>query len=343
MLNHYEVLGVSRNADKDEIKKAFNALAKKYHPDRNIGDKEAETKFKQVKEAYDVLSDPVKRSRYDSPSDFLDRIFSYRPRNGWSRHVETELMIEFMESVKGCVRTLDFDRREICKICSGTGAKEGKEFRECVLCDGKGKVAWFSSSMGAFAKGETTCQSCRGSGKAVLIPCLECSGLGYVIKPVSLEITIPAGVADGMKLCIKGEGDVGVMAGNLYCAIRVKPHPLFQREGNNLFLKVPLSYTQLLEGGEINVPSLDGECKVKVPPGTKSNTTLKLKGMGFTSPDGGKKGDLLVRVSVEIPEKKKLSEKYKELLKKLAESEKEEPGDSIKAFQNLVASLKRNS
>jgi molecular chaperone DnaJ len=350
-VDYYEILGLDKNADFETIKKAYRALALQYHPDRNPGDEGAVVKFKDVQEAYDILSDPQKKSEYDKkqfvppfptfePSnniqDIFDKFFHQRPRSqGWGQHIETEIVIDFLESARGCVRNLNIDRREVCKSCKGTSAKDGKSFKACVVCDGKGKTFNHHQSGNSYVRIETHCQSCKGTGKVVSEFCMDCTARGYFIHSCSLDIKVPAGINDGMKICIRGEGDTGLSgAGNLYCVVRVKPHPLFQREGVDLFLKVPISYTQSVLGAEIDVPCLDGTCKFKIPPGTRSGTSFRMPGLGFLLPDDDEsaRGDLLVRVVVEVPNVTQMPENYVELLKQLAVLEKEHLGEARQNF-----------
>jgi molecular chaperone DnaJ len=353
MLDYYEILGIDHKADEAEIKKAYRRLAMQYHPDRNPGDKSAAETFKKVQEAHVILGDPEKKKEFDKAffapipnfnpankiQDIFDTFFNQRPRSkGWGQHVEMELVIDFLESAKGCTKILNIDKREVCVACNGTCARDGTEFKECVLCDGKGKTFYHHSSQSMYSRMETTCVSCRGSGKVISSFCTECSARGYNVHPCSLEVKIPAGISDGMKICIRGEGDIGVSGvGNLYCVVRVKPHPLFQREGINLFLKLPITYSQAALGGELEVPSLNGTCKFKLPAGTKSGSTFRMPGLGFCLPDddddGKSKGDLLVKVIVETLDVTKMPEKYQDLIKQLLEIEKDNPGEMQKTFQ----------
>lgn len=351
---YYEILGVDRKADSDTITKAYRQLAKKYHPDRNVGDDEAKVKYAEVDEAYSVLNDPVKRSRYDLTTqtqtntqtfnfknpfvDICDSVFNARPRQKkWGQNIEAEIIIDFLESAKGCVKTLDMDRRETCKVCKGTCAKDGKDFKECVLCNGKGKEFHRTSSM----MFESQCKCCAGSGKVIGEFCNECSARGFTLSHSALSIRIPAGINDGMKICVRGEGDIGLEGvGNLYCVIRVKPHPLFQRDGINLTLKLPVGYAQAVLGGDVDVPCLDGTCKFKIPPGTRSGSTFRLNGLGFVLPDDDEtaRGDMLIKVMVDAPED--VSGEYREVLEKLALLEKERPGNLCKSYEQALESMR---
>lgn len=345
MRDFYKILDVPRNASTEEIKKAYRKLAFDLHPDRRVGDKDAEVKFKEVQEAYDVLGDEAKRARYDNPyhepqgfTDIFDAFFSQRPRQkDWGLHIEIELVIDFLESATGCTKELNYDRRECCQPCKGTGAKDGKEFKQCVVCDGKGKTYFHHQNFGSYMRMESVCQSCKGSGKVINIFCDECGAKGYHLKNSSLEVKVPAGINDGMKIRIRGEGDVGTSGtGDLFCLVRVKPHPLFQREGINLFLKMPVGYARSVLGGEIDVPCLEGSCKFKLPPLTRSGTTFRMPGLGFNIPDGDEsiKGDLLVKVLVEVPEVN--SDQYREILEKLHEMEEASPGEMRREFKEKL-------
>lgn len=346
MINYYEVLGVNKDTSNEEIKQSYRKMAMALHPDRNPGDKEAEVKFKRVQEAYETLIDPQKKSIYDQQlfgvpifNDLFDMMFKQHQRpQSWGHHIETEVVIDFMSSVKGCTKTINIEKREVCGSCKGTAAKNGKELKKCVVCDGCGK----NVQQHGFMRFESACQSCKGSGNIVTEFCMDCNAIGYVLKPVSMDIKIPAGIHNGMKLCMRGGGDVGVSErGNLYCVIRVKPHPVFQREGINLQLKMPIAYSQMVLGCELDVPTLDGDVKLKIPPGTRSGTIFRIPGYGFVLPDDDEssKGDLLIKIIVDVPEDN-IPEEYKELLKQLMKFEKEYPGESHKNFEKNLKDSK---
>lgn len=349
----YTIMGIPRTATIKEIKKAYSDLSKKYHPDRNPGDDIAVKNFQKIQEAYEILGDQEKRTIYDrrlaSPpisiqvanktnfQDIFDVFFNQRPRQqGWGQHIEMEIVIDFIESVKGCSKVINIDRREICSHCKGTTAKNGKEYKECVLCDGTGKTHYHHGNSAAYSKWETTCQSCCGTGKIVSEFCDHCLAKGYFIKPSTLELKIPAGINTGMKICVRGEGDVGLSGcGNLYCVVRVRQHPVFERNGMDILVKLPITYTQAVFGGELDVPYLDGKCKFKMPPGIKSGATFRMPGLGFKLLEDNEsaKGDLLVRVLIDVPNSNDIPEEYKELLKKVADFEKDHLGESRKNFK----------
>lgn len=352
---YYKTLGVDSKADLQTINKAYRQLAKQYHPDRNVGDDDAKMKYAEVSEAYENLSDPVKRSRYDSRfsssfnfqsfnlNDFFSSVSNSVPKQqNWGQNIETSLTIDFIESAKGCTKNLNIERRQTCKNCRGTGAKDGKDFKKCVLCDGSGKEVRINSNM----RFETSCGSCLGTGKVIGEFCDVCGSKGFTLVTSCLEIKIPAGINNGMKICVRGEGDIGLNGpGSLYCVIRVVPHPLFQRDGINLCLKVPVGYAQAALGGEINVPCLDGICKFKIPAGTRSGSTFRLQGLGFKLPDDDEtsQGDMLIKVVVDAPIFEDIPCEYKEILEKLALLEKTHPGTLCKSYDKTVESLGRNN
>jgi len=365
MDDFYKIMGIEQDADQETIKKTYRRLALQYHPDRNPGDKEAEKMFKRVQTAYETLNDPQKRAVYDrqlftppSPpppfmndiggsttiQDIFDTFFTQRPRQqGWGQHIELEIVIDFLESARGCSKTVNIDKREICKECKGTTARDGTEFKDCVLCDGKGETYLHQSTSSSYARWKTTCQSCRGTGKVVSSFCAYCTGKGYHDRPCTLELKIPAGINDGMKICARGEGDIGLSGcGNLYCVVRVKAHPVFQREGINLCVKLPITYTQAVFGGDIDVPCLDGQCKFKLLPGTRSGAIFRMPGLGFALPDDDEsaRGDLLVKVVIDVPDGDGLPEEYKEVLKKTADFEKDHLGDSRRNFKRNLEESK---
>jgi molecular chaperone DnaJ len=344
--DYYLVLGVSRTADETAIKKAYKELSRQYHPDRNPGDKEAEDKFKEVQTAYEVLGDIDKKIPYDRKlatpqpvsftssnlQDLFDMFFTQRPRQkGWGQHIEMDIEIDFVEAAKGCTKTVEIDKREVCRSCNGTMAKE---FQPCVLCDGRGKTK-IHPKLGFQ---ENTCQSCQGTGKTIGVFCPDCNALGFHIRTTTLAIKIPAGINDGMKICARGEGDIGISGrGDLTCKIQVKSHPLFKRDGIHLLLKFPITYTQAVLGSEVDIPCLDGFHKLKIPASTKAGTVFRIPGLGLQLPGDyeSSKGDLLVKVIIDMPEE--ISEEYKEVLTKVAGFESAFPGESKKNFNSNLS------
>ncbi len=344
--DYYEVLGVGRDADEKALKKAFRKLALQYHPDRNPDAPEAEAKFKEIGEAYEVLSDPQKRQTYDrfgheglrgsgySPG-FQDMgdIFSHfgdifgdlfgggarrggrnRPRRG--ADLEYQLRLDFMEAIDGCQKDIDVAKHVNCKVCTGSGAKPGSEPRKCPTCGGVGEVI----QQQMFLRIRTTCPTCRGQGSVISDPCMDCSGKGKVRKSERLSVTVPSGVDTGMQLRLSGKGqagDLGAPAGDLYVSIRVKPHEFFKRQGLDVFTQVSISYAQACLGSEFDVPTVGGQHPLEIPRGTSSGKVFKLGAQGITGVNGRGQGDHHVQVVVDVPTT--LSEEEEELIRKLAE------------------------
>lgn len=349
--DYYDVLGVSRTAEQSEIKKAYRKLALKYHPDRNPGDEDAITRFKEASEAFEILSDAEKRARYDrfgregvrgagSGGGFNDvnDIFSAfgdlfegfgfqfgggggsRRSRGASRgeSLQQVVTIDLPEAYSGCSRELRISRREPCSTCSGSGSAPGSEPVTCTTCKGRGQVV---QSQGFFQV-QRTCPYCRGKGRVVSNPCMDCEGAGRTMQEVVREVSIPAGIDSGMQLCLRGEGEAGRNGGgrgDLYLEIEVRKHSLFQRDGHNLMYRLPLTYAQAALGTEIEIPTLRGRETLRVKPGTQPGEVSRLRGMGMPPLQGERAGpgDLLVEMQVEVP--KKLSEQQEDLLRQLAE------------------------
>ena len=343
--DYYEVLGISRDASEREIAKAYRKLAVKFHPDSNPGDEDANRRFKEAAEAYEVLSDADKRNRYDrfghagvdgagqfgSAEDifaafgemFGGGVFGdifggggRRQRRGADVRADVTLTLE--EAARGVDKTIEFNRRTTCMTCDGSGSKPGSEVASCQQCGGRGQILQSTGIL----RVQTTCPVCRGAGQIIVEPCNDCRGQGQIAKRVSLEVSIPAGVDDGMRVRLAGEGEPvpgGGPSGDCYVFIRVKRHKLFHRDGSNLILQMPISYTQAALGAEIEVPTLDGPDKLKIPRGTQSGEVFKLTGRGLPNTQGGLTGDLLVQTFIETP--KKISAEQEELLRKLAELE----------------------
>jgi len=347
--DYYEVLGVPKDSGDRDIAKAYRKLAVKYHPDSNPGDEEASKNFKEAAEAYEVLSDADKRARYDrfghagvdgqsnqfgNAEDIFaafGEIFgggggmfgdlfggrgSQRSRRGGDVRADVSLTLE--EAASGVDKTLRFDRRHNCDTCDGSGSKPGSEVAGCQQCGGRGQVLQSAGIL----RVQTTCPVCRGAGKIIVDPCTDCRGQGQVAKTVELEVSIPAGVDDGMRVRLSGEGEPspnGGPNGDCYAFISVQRHKLFHRDGNNLVLQMPISYTQAALGAEIEVPTLEGPDKLKIARGTQSGEVFKLQGRGMPNPQGGLTGDLLVQTFIETP--KKISNEQEELLRKLAKLE----------------------
>ncbi|TWU14555.1 Chaperone protein DnaJ [Symmachiella macrocystis] len=359
--DYYEVLGVAKEAGGDEIKKAYRKEALANHPDRNPGDGEAEQRFKDAAEAFEILGDEQKRARYDryghagvqglgggagftdindifdSFGDMLGGIFGgartgqpgagRRPARG--RSLRTGITVTLLEAARGCTRELDVRRHENCDTCGGSGAKAGSIAQPCDYCDGRGQVV---QSQGFF-RIQTTCPACSGDGVVVRDKCENCGGSGRESKTAQLEVKVPPGVDNDMQLCLRGEGEPGALGGprgDLYVDIHVKEHSLFQRDGNTLTCLVPITYTQAALGAEIEVPILTGRHDLKVPAGTQTGTEFRLRGLGMPDPHGRGTGDMLVEVQVDVP--KKLTERQEELLRELAELEEAHVSPHRKSF-----------
>ncbi|HIE13618.1 MAG TPA: molecular chaperone DnaJ [Desulfotomaculum sp.] len=349
--DYYEVLGVSRDAPQEEIKKVYRRLARKYHPDANPENKEAAAeKFREITEAYAVLSDPEKRAQYDrfghagpegqgfgfdfSRFDWGDLGFDFgfgdlfdaffgggRRRHGPQRGADLEMEVElsFREAVFGTEKEVSVPRIERCERCGGSGAAPGSSPERCRACNGTGQLSFSRSTpFGQFIQ-TRTCDHCGGTGRYIPNPCYDCRGTGNVQRVRKVKVKVPAGVDTGNRLRLRGEGEAGVRggpAGDLYVYIRVRPDPVFQRDGENVICEVPVSFTQAALGAEIEVPTLDGTTRIKVHEGTQSGTILRLRGKGIPNLRGHGRGDLHYRIKVVTPTK--LSEKQKELLREFA-------------------------
>jgi len=355
--DYYEVLGVGRNAGGDEIRSAYRKLALKYHPDRNAGDPEAEGKFKEAAEAYEVLSDPDKRQRYDQFgkeglrgtdfrhfTDFNDIFSAFsdifgggmfgdlfgggRSRNR-GQHLKIQVEIGLDEVATGAKRDVGLTRRERCGACGGTGAAEGTQPVTCPTCRGAGMV---QQGAGFFTV-RSACPHCRGRGAVVREPCKRCRGSGKEAVKREISITIPPGVEDGIRIRYAGQGDAGdngAPAGDLFCYVRVSEHPFFERHGEMLVCEVPITFPQAALGAEVEVPTLDGRTTVKVPRGTQSGDVVRLRGKGLPSPRGRGRGDEIVQLVIETP--KRLTPRQKELLREFAESEEKAVAPRRKSF-----------
>ena len=336
--DYYEVLGVSKSASDDEIKKAYRKLAKKYHPDMNPGDKEAEAKFKEANEAYAILSDPEKKAKYDQyghaafdPSmggggsgfggfggmdfDFGDIFSSFFGGGGSSRSsrnmpidgddVMARITIEFEEAVFGCKKTVSFSRIEACDECGASGAEKGTKPETCQTCHGTGRVTVQQQTVLGYMQSQRSCSNCRGTGKIIKTPCKNCNGKGYIKVTKKLEVSIPAGIDNGQRIVLRGQGSAGRnggSAGDLIIEVRVTPHKFFTRERNNVYCEIPISITEAALGAEIEVPTLDGKTdKLKIPEGTQTGKTFSLKGKGIPDINSKRKGDIVISVVVETP------------------------------------------
>lgn len=351
--DYYEVLGVSKGASADDVKRAYRRMAMKYHPDKNPDNKEAETKFKECAEAYEVLSNAEKRQRYDQfghdglrgagmhdwshmnvndISDMFGDIFgdffggrrsrrSARP-NAPAKGYDLEMIVEMTleEVANGTNKSIEFTRQDTCDECGGSGCAGGKQPRQCSVCGGAGQVQ--KAGLGGFFQMVSTCPQCRGAGKVITDPCRQCSGGGQVPRKRFVNIKVPPGVHEGQGIRVTGEGEPGRNGGprgDLYCYVRIKAHPFLMRDGNNLVATVPVSFTQAALGATIDVPSLDGTKQLKIPAGTQHGNTFGIKGQGLPDLRTGRRGNELIRVSVEIPVK--MTKKQKELLREFANTD----------------------
>jgi molecular chaperone DnaJ len=371
--DYYEVLGVNKGANEDEIKKAYRNLAKQHHPDVNQGNKESEAKFKELNEAYEVLGNKDKKAKYDQfghagvdPNGFggagagggfgggfggfedIFDIFSNLggfggsssrgktgPRQGADLKYEVE--IDFNEAAFGVKKEINITRNESCEECKGSGAKTGSAVETCKKCSGTGEIRYAQNTVFGRVVNVRPCEDCHGEGKIIKEPCPKCVGRGTVRKNRKITIDIPAGVDNGSVMPLRGEGEPGEKGGpkgDLYIYFRVKPHRLFKRDGLNLFCEIPISYVQAVLGAEISVPTLEENEKFELPDGTQTGTTFKLKGQGIPSLRSKVRGDLYFTVKIETP--KKLSDKQKEALKHYADAMGEEITGRGKSFFDKV-------
>lgn len=366
----YEVLGIQKGASEDEIKKAYRKMAMKYHPDKNPGDKEAEEKFKEANEAYAVLSDPDKKSKYDrfghagvDPNagfggggagfggfggfeDIFDMFgggfggFGGRsarrngPRKG--NDLQKSITIEFTEAIFGCKKEIKLTKEVKCKTCNGEGTAPGTHKHTCEKCGGTGQVSQVSQTPFGTFQNVSACDACGGTGQVIDKPCPDCRGKGSVRKTVTLKIDIPAGVDSDSIIPIRGEGEPGVNGGpfgDLYIVINVKPHKIYKRRGDDLYLTMPISYDQAVLGDKVKVPGFNETYSYTLAPGTQTGSNFRLKGKGVKNPRTGRYGDLYVKVNIEVPTK--LSAKEKKAIKSMAEAFSEDSYPRKKEFNNL--------
>ena len=349
--DYYEVLGVGRDVSDDELKKVYRKLARQYHPDLHPDDPTAEEKFKEITEAYEVLSNKEKRSIYDQfghdglenggmgagaggfsdVSEILESLFggmggmfgggsraasANAPRQG--RDIQTSVTLEFMEACNGKSQTIQIQHMETCPDCHGTGSAGGADTEICPECQGRGTVKAVQRTPFGMITSSKSCTRCGGKGKVIKNPCQKCRGVGRVRTPKTITVTIPAGIDDGQTLSLSGQGDVGVNGGpngNLYVTVNVKPHPLYTREGYDIHCDIPITFPQAALGDEIVVPTIDGNVKYRINKGTQSGTVFRLRGKGVKRLNRNDRGDQYVKVFVEVP--RELNEEQRELIRKL--------------------------
>jgi molecular chaperone DnaJ len=358
--DYYEILGVSRSATEADIKSAYRKLAVRYHPDKNPGDEEAEEKFKEAAEAYTVLSDAEQRARYDrfghagvsssagaagwgaagfgGIEDILGDLFGFGDMFGGARaggggrrtaaqrgaDLRYDLEMTLEEAAAGMTAQLRIPRLEACETCQGVGAAPGTQPETCPTCSGAGQVRY---QQGFFSVART-CGNCRGAGRIIKTPCESCRGTGRVERERSMEVKIPSGVETGSRLRLAGEGEAGAQggpAGDLYVVIHVKEHEQFERQGNNLYASIPVTFAQAALGSEVTVPTLEGQQPLKIPAGTQTGTVFRLKGNGMPVLGGRGRGDLFISVTVVTPTT--LTREQRRLLEQLAEIEEKDLGD----------------
>ncbi|MDO4719474.1 MAG: molecular chaperone DnaJ [Peptostreptococcaceae bacterium] len=374
--DYYEVLGVAKDATEQELKKAYRKMAMKYHPDKNQGDKESEEKFKEVNEAYEVLSDPEKRKTYDQFGhagfaggfgqggfsggfggfeDIFDAFgdifgggfgggFSSRgsrragPRKGADVRIRME--IKFEEAAFGVEKEISIQQEQECHTCHGSGAKDGTSAKTCPTCQGTGEARQQVRTPFGTMMNVGICPSCKGEGRIIEEKCTVCYGQGKVKKPRKILVKIPQGVEEGTIVRLSGEGQLGSKGGprgDLQVILTVKPHPLFKREGNTVYMDMPITFVQAALGDEVEVPTLDGKVKYKIPEGTQTGTAFKLRGKGIPYLRSAHRGDQIVRVMVEVP--KKLSDKQKDILKEFAKESGNEVNEQSRNFFDKVKDL----
>ncbi|MDD3428631.1 MAG: molecular chaperone DnaJ [Oscillospiraceae bacterium] len=373
--DYYEVLGIAKGASEDEIKSAYRKKAKKYHPDLNPGNKEAEEKFKEVNEAYEILSDSEKKARYDQfghagvdPSygaggfgggfngfgggaggvdlgDIFESFFGggggfggssrradpNAPRRG--NDIRVSVAISFMEAVHGCKKTLNVTRQDTCTECGGSGAAKGTSPETCPECGGSGSVTTQQRTPFGVIQNRRPCSRCGGKGKVIKSPCKHCSGSGRVATNKTIEVSIPAGIDDDQSLALRGQGDNGLNGGpngDLIVIVTVRPDAMFERDRFDVWVTVPITYTQACIGADVIVPTVDGKVQYSVPEGTQSGTTFRLKGKGIQYLNGKGKGDQYVKVTVEIP--RKLTKDQRKALQAFEETLKDDNYEQRKGF-----------
>lgn len=372
--DYYEVLGVSREASSEEIKKEYRKLARQFHPDVNNGDPVAGEKFKEISEAYAVLSNDDKRRQYDNFGfnnslfdnfdsesvfsefgfgDILNMFFGGFGSSGSSRtssrrqargsHIETKLEISLKEAAFGIEKEVEYSCNDLCDICNGTGSEDTSGVEKCKVCNGTGQIKYTRQTFLGNMVTSSPCSNCGGTGEIIKNPCKKCSGKGYYKQKKKLKVKVPAGIHNGDSIRVSGKGSSagrGSISGDLYVVISIAPHPLFRREENNIIAGLDLSFTQAILGAKFEVETIDGKEDIVIEPGTQPNTRLVLKSRGMVEFNGYRRGDHIININVKIPTK--LSREEIEILKRIAESNGEVVGDGSKSFfSNLKEAFKR--
>ncbi len=370
--DYYEVLGVQKGASEEEIKKAYRKAAHKYHPDKNQNDKESEAKFKEANEAYQVLSDSEKKAAYDRMGhaafdqsagygggaggfqggfdmgdlgDIFGNIFGggfgggrrSGPRKG--QDIEVQVRIEFKEAAFGVKKDISVRRQENCAVCSGTGAKPGTDVETCKKCSGSGQIRYQQQSIFGQMTSTKDCDACNGRGKTIKEPCRDCSGKGKVMKNATIPVNIPAGIDNNQAISVPGEGmpgEKGGPHGDLIVHILVNPHPIFKRNGSDVYCEVPITFVQAALGAEIEVPTIDGKVKITIPEGTQTARKFRLSDKGIPYLQRKGRGSEYITVNVEVPTK--LSKEQKEILKRFDEKTS---GDSHQQRKNFFEKMKK--
>ncbi len=366
--DYYEVLGVSRDAGDDAIKKAYRRLAVKFHPDKNPGDKEAEEKFKEAAEAYEVLSDSERRARYDrfgfndpgtggfsgsSPFDIFEQFFGSGGFGGFGgfgsddsevnvgSNIRVKIRVNLSDILHGVDKTLKVKKYISCQHCKGTGAKDGTAMETCKTCGGRGRVRKVMRTILGQVQTETSCPDCHGSGRVIKTRCTHCNGEGIVMGEEIVDLHIPAGVSNGMQLSMKGKGNAarrGGINGDLYILIEEERNENFIRDNNNLIYSLLLDFPTVALGGEIEVPLIEGKKKIRIAPGTQPETIMRLSGEGLPTVNRHGRGDIVIRISVYVPEK--LDSCEKELLEKFRDCRHCTPEDSfLNRFKQKIKSM----
>lgn len=362
--DYYQVLGIDHNASYEEIRSAYHKLALKYHPDKNQDDPYAESKFREISQAYETLSDSAKREHYDriifisgvvcSNSEIFSAIhemldpkllsifnpnLSSYPRRYKGYHIHYVLTMDLLETVSPQEKKITITRRELCTSCHGLGCAPGFSYKVCHTCQGRGEIQQNQD----FFILQIPCQDCHGQGRVPEKPCEVCQGIGHIPKQHELQVRIPAGIAHGMQIKIVGQGESvlpDVPPGDVYCEIHVRDHPLFSRQNDNVVMQLPISFSQAALGAKVEIPTLYGSTKLTIPAGTQHGDVIAIRGRGFPNIRGRGKGDQLVVIHIEVPTK--LTKEQRQVLEQFASTEEQNMTPLRKAFQNQIASSHNN-